>query len=139
MGVAYSTIEAFSPPEAMEAFLSERIIAPLLPSVRVKKVKKAREGRRYEIPRVLWNVYEATLEMADGEETQRLFWTKAYFADQDREHYQTRIQSLLDRHAAWQFQVGAVAEESGVQRDERLLLVGGVAAEMGFEPLRLPR
>ncbi|TMD42768.1 MAG: hypothetical protein E6I88_03610 [Chloroflexi bacterium] len=97
MGVAYSTIEAFSPPEAMEAFLSERIIAPLLPSVRVKKVKKAREGRRYEIPRVLWNVYEATLEMADGEETQRLFWTKAYFADQDREHYQTRIQSLLDR------------------------------------------
>lgn len=97
MGVAYSTIEALSPPEAMTTFLSERVIGPILPEVRVTAVKKAREGRRYEVPRVLWNVYEATLEMPGGEEIQRLFWTKAYFADEDRESYQTRIQRILDR------------------------------------------
>jgi hypothetical protein len=56
MSVSYSTIKAVSEPEAMTTFLAEQVFAPVLPSVQVKKVR-TKQGRRFEAPKVLWNVY----------------------------------------------------------------------------------
>jgi aminoglycoside phosphotransferase (APT) family kinase protein len=94
VSVSYSTIKAASAPDAMAEILATRVIGPVLPSVRVKGVK-TKQGRRFEAPRVLWNVYEARLETAEGTEQAPLFWTKAYFNDRDCEEYRTRINNLL--------------------------------------------
>ena len=94
MSVTYSTIKSLSQPEAMAAFLGEQVLGPVLPSVQVRKVR-TRQGRRFEAPRVLWNVYEAELEMPGGIEARQLFWTKAYFDDKDCEDYRHRINHLL--------------------------------------------
>ena len=75
MSVTYSTIKSLSQPEAMAAFLGEQVLGPVLPSVQVRKVR-TRQGRRFEAPRVLWNVYEAELEMPGGIEARPLFWTR---------------------------------------------------------------
>jgi len=95
MSVSYSTIKAVSEPEAMATFLTEQIFGPVLPSVRVRKVR-TKQGRRFEAPKVLWNVYEAELEMPGGVEARALFWTKAFFADEDCEAYKSRIHRLLE-------------------------------------------
>src|SRR5712692_3370177 len=94
MSVSYSTIKAASEPEAMATFLAEQVFAPVSPSVQVKKVR-TREGRRFEAPKVLWNVYEATLELPGGIEAKKLFWTKAFFDDAECERYQSRINRLV--------------------------------------------
>src|SRR5437588_5897209 len=94
MSVTYSTIKSLSQPEAMAAFLGEQVLGPVLPSVQVRKVR-TRQGRRFEAPRVLWNVYEAELEMPGGIEARPLYWTKAYFDDKDCEDYRHRINRLL--------------------------------------------
>ena len=95
MSVSYSTIKAASEPEAMATFLAEQVFAPVSPSVQVKKVR-TRQGRRFEAPKVLWNVYEAELEMPGGIEARAFFWTKAFFADEDCRAYETRIHRLLE-------------------------------------------
>jgi len=95
MSVSYSTIKAVSEPEAMTTFLSEQVFAPVLPSVQVKKVR-TKQGRRFEAPKVLWNVYEAELEMPGGLEARAFFWTKAFFADEDCRAYEARIHRLLE-------------------------------------------
>ena len=94
MSVTYSTIKSVSEPEAMAALIAERVIGPVLPSVQVRKVR-TRQGRRFEAPRVLWNVYEAELEMPGGLEVRPLFWTKAYFDDKDCADYRNRIDRVL--------------------------------------------
>jgi aminoglycoside phosphotransferase (APT) family kinase protein len=94
MSVSYSTIKSISEPEAMASLLSEQVIGPVLPSVVVRKVR-TKQGRRFEAPRVLWNVYEAELEMPGGIEARPLFWTKAYFDDNDCADYRRRIDRLL--------------------------------------------
>ena len=94
MPVNYSTIKAVSEPEAMATLLMEQVLGPVLPSVQLKKVR-VKPGRRFEAPRVLWNVYEAELEMPGGVEIHPLFWTKALFNDEDCEHYRSRISRLL--------------------------------------------
>jgi len=94
MSVSYSTIKSVSEPEAMAALIAERVIGPVLPSVQVRKVR-TRQGRRFEAPRVLWNVYEAELEMPGGLEVRPLFWTKAYFDDKDCADYRKRIDRVL--------------------------------------------
>jgi aminoglycoside phosphotransferase (APT) family kinase protein len=94
MSVSYSTIKSLSEPEAMAALIAERVIGPVLPSVQVRKVR-TRQGRRFEAPRVLWNVYEAELEMPGGLEVRPLFWTKAYFDDKDCADYRRRIDRVL--------------------------------------------
>jgi len=94
MSVTYSTIKSVSEPEAMAALIAERVIGPVLPSVQVRKVR-TRQGRRFEAPRVLWNVYEAELEMPGGVEVRPLFWTKAYFDDKDCADYRNRIDRVL--------------------------------------------
>src|SRR6202035_5288587 len=94
MTVSYSAIKAVSQPNAMEDLLANQVIGPVLPSVEVRKVR-AKEGRRFEAPRILWNVYEATLGMPGGDETSFLFWTKAYFDDADCQHYRKRNEVLL--------------------------------------------
>jgi aminoglycoside phosphotransferase (APT) family kinase protein len=94
MSVSYSTIKSVSEPEAMAALIAERVIGPVLPSVQVRKVR-TRQGRRFEAPRVLWNVYEAELEMPGGLEARPLFWTKAYFDDKDCADYRNRIDRVL--------------------------------------------
>ena len=93
--VSYSTIKAVSEPEAMALFLAEQVFAATLPSVQVKKVR-TKPGRRFEAPRMLWNVYEAELEMPGGIEARVLFWTKAFFSDEDCEAYKTRTHRLLE-------------------------------------------
>ena len=93
--VSYSTIKAVSEPEAMALFLAEQVFGPTLPSVQVKKVR-TKPGRRFEAPRMLWNVYEAELEMPGGIEARVLFWTKAFFSDEDCEAYKTRTHRLLE-------------------------------------------
>jgi Ser/Thr protein kinase RdoA (MazF antagonist) len=95
MPVSYSTIKAVSEPAAMAALLAERVVGPVLPSVQVTKVR-TKEGRRFEAPRVLWNVYEAELEMPGGIELHPLFWTKAFFNDEDCEEYRSRISWVLE-------------------------------------------
>ncbi len=94
MSVSYSIIKSVSEPEAMAALIAERVIGPVLPSVQVRKVR-TRQGRRFEAPRVLWNVYEAELEMPGGLEVRPLFWTKAYFDDKDCADYRKRIDRVL--------------------------------------------
>ena len=79
----------------MAAMLAEQVIGPVLPSVQIKKVR-TRSGRRFEAPRVLWNVYEAELEMPGGIEARPLFWTKAFFNDADCEEYRERISRTLE-------------------------------------------
>lgn len=98
MTVRYSTIKAVSQPDAMEEFLANQVIGHVLPSVRVKRVR-TKEGRRFEAPRMLWNVYEATLEMPGGVEQRLLFWTKAFFDDDECEKYRVLHQRLLERQA----------------------------------------
>ncbi|MDQ6884898.1 MAG: phosphotransferase [Candidatus Dormibacteraeota bacterium] len=78
----------------MAAMLAEQVLGPVLSSVQVKKVR-TKTGRRFEAPRILWNVYEAELEMPGGVEAKQLFWTKAYFNDEDCEDYRSRIGRLL--------------------------------------------
>lgn len=94
MTVSYSTIKSISEPEAMAALLTEQVLGPVLPSVTVRKVRP-KQGRRFEAPRVLWNVYEAELELPGGVEARPLFWTKAYFDDKDCADYRHRIDRLL--------------------------------------------
>ena len=94
MPVSYSTIKAISEPDAMATLLSDQVIGPVVPSVQVKKVR-AKQGRRFEAPRVLWNVYEAELEMPGGVEARALFWTKAFFEDADCQSYKARVDRLL--------------------------------------------
>jgi len=91
---SYSTIKALSEPDAMAEFVSNELITPVLPSVQVRKVR-TKQGRRFEAPRVLWNVYEATLELPGGVEAKKLFWTKAFFDDQDSAKYRARLDRLL--------------------------------------------
>ena len=98
MTVSYSVIKAASQPDAMEEFLANEVIGPILPSVRVKKVR-TKEGRRFEAPRVLWNVYEASLEMPGVPEVRPLLWTKAFFDDQECERYRARNEGLLNKLA----------------------------------------
>ena len=78
----------------MAALLAEQVLGPALPSIQVRKVR-IKQGRRFEAPRVLWNVYEAELEMPGGLEVRQLFWTKAYFDDADCEDYRNRVSRLL--------------------------------------------
>src|SRR5206468_12802316 len=94
MSVTYSQIKEVTEPGAMAAFLATHVIQPVLPAVQVKKVK-TKEGRRFEAPRVLWNVYEAQLELPGGIESRALFWTKAFFRDDDCEAYRRRIEPSL--------------------------------------------
>jgi len=74
MSVSYSTIKAVSEPEAMASLLTEQVFGPVIPSVQVRKVR-TKQGRRFEAPRVIWNVYEAELELPGGVEARPLFWT----------------------------------------------------------------
>lgn len=94
MSVTYSAIKAISEPEAIAALLAEEVINPVLPSVRVKRVR-AVSGRRFEAPRALWNVYEAELELPGEVEVRSLFWTKALFNDAECEQYRQRISWVL--------------------------------------------
>jgi aminoglycoside phosphotransferase (APT) family kinase protein len=96
MSITYSEIKALSEPEVMTDFLAEQVINPVLPAVQVKNVR-AVSGRRFEAPRVLWNVYEAELELPGGVEAKPLIWTKAFFNDADCEDYRHRISWTL-RH-----------------------------------------
>jgi hypothetical protein len=98
MTVSYATIKAASEPDAMAEFLATQVIGPVMSSVHVKRVR-TKEGRRFEAPRVLWNVYEATLEMPGGGEATPLFWTKAFFDDEDCKKYRARTERLLDKLA----------------------------------------
>lgn len=99
MTVSYATIKAASEPEAMAQFLREQVIGPVLPSVQVLKVK-TREGRRFEAPRILWNVYEAQLMLPGDLETRTLFWTKAFFEDNDCRDYLERNKRFIERKSA---------------------------------------
>src|SRR5436309_6166561 len=94
MSITYSEIKALSEPEVMTDFLAEQVINPVLPDLQVKKVR-AVSGRRFEAPRVLWNVYEAELELPGGVEAKPLIWTKAFFNDADCEDYRHRISWVL--------------------------------------------
>src|SRR6202022_3353356 len=94
MSVSYSTIKSISEPEAMATLLAEQVLGPVLPSIVVRKVR-TKQGRRFEAPRVLWNVYEAELEMPGGVEARPLFWTKAYFDDKDCADYRNQIARVL--------------------------------------------
>lgn len=94
MTVTYSRIKEVSKPQAMAEFLAREVIQPVRPSAQVKSVK-TKEGRRFEAPRVLWNVYEAELELPGGIEQRALFWTKAFFNDEDCEAYRARIERTL--------------------------------------------
>ena len=94
MSVSYSTIKALTEPEAIAAFLGERVIGPSLASAQIRKVR-TKEGRRFEAPRYLWNVYEAEIELPGGIEVRPLFWTKAFFQDADCEDYRARNERLL--------------------------------------------
>lgn len=93
MSVAYSTIKTFSEPSAIQQFLAEQIIGPVLPSVQVLKVRTL-QGRRFEAPRVLWNVYEAELLMPEGTTIRRLVWTKAVFDDDGFRDYMRRVERI---------------------------------------------
>jgi len=94
MSISYSAIKAASEPEAIAELLATRVIGPVMPSVVVKKVRP-KSGRRFEAPRVMWNIYEAELELADGLTANSLIWTKAFFTDEGCREYQQRISRLL--------------------------------------------
>src|SRR5256712_10160100 len=98
MSVTYSTIKSLSQPEAMATFLGEQVLGPVLPSVQVRKVR-TKQGRRFEAPRVLWNVYEAELELPGGIEVRPLLWTKVFFDDGECKQYAARIRPLLQGRA----------------------------------------
>jgi len=91
----YSSIKALSEPDAIADFLAQSVIGPVLPAVAVRKVR-AVAGRRYEAPRVLWNVYEAQLELPGGTEIRPLVWTKAFFNDAECEEYRSRSHWVLN-------------------------------------------
>src|SRR5437867_13453820 len=91
MSVTYSQIKEVTEPAAMAAFLAAHVIQPVLPAVQVKKVK-TKQGRRFEAPRILWNVYEAQLELPGGIESRVLLWTKAFLRDDDCEAYRRLIE-----------------------------------------------
>jgi aminoglycoside phosphotransferase (APT) family kinase protein len=92
--VSYSTIKASSEPEAIGELIQTRFLTSAVPTAQVKKVR-TKEGRRFEAPRVIWNVYEATLEMPDAVETKALFWTKAFFEGDDFGRYHDRLGRTL--------------------------------------------
>jgi aminoglycoside phosphotransferase (APT) family kinase protein len=96
--VTYSTIKTLSERENIAALLAEQVIMPILPSVRVKGVR-TKFGKRYEAPRILWNVYEAQLELPGDVEGALLFWTKAFFDDNECQEYRKRIAPMLDNAA----------------------------------------
>src|SRR5207302_11020905 len=89
------SIKALSEPDAIADFLAQSVIGPVLPAVAVRKVR-AVAGRRYEAPRVLWNVYEAQLELPGGTEIRPLVWTKAFFNDAECEEYRSRSHWVLN-------------------------------------------
>jgi hypothetical protein len=93
MSATYSVIKAASEPDAIAERLATGVIGPVLPSVQVKKVR-TKHGRRFEAPRVLWNVYEAELELPGGTTVNRLFWTKAFFDEESCQQYQARVSRL---------------------------------------------
>jgi len=95
VSVSYSKIKAISEPDAIGELIGARLLAPVLPSVQIKKVR-TREGRRFEAPKILWNVYEAALELPGGLEAKKLFWTKAFFDEGECQHYRERIGRLLE-------------------------------------------
>jgi aminoglycoside phosphotransferase (APT) family kinase protein len=99
MVVSYSTIKAISEPAAMAELLANAVIGPVMPSVKLLGVRR-RPGRRFEAPRVLWNVYEAELELPGNVRATSLFWTKAFFNDDECQDYHKRIQGLLVRLGA---------------------------------------
>src|SRR5256886_6931427 len=96
MSATYSEIKALSEPEVMTDFLARGVGSAASPAVGGKGVR-AVSGRRFEAPRVLWNVYEAELELPGGVEIKPLIWTKAFFNDADCEDYRHRISWVL-RH-----------------------------------------
>lgn len=94
MSVTYSTIKALTEPSAMAELLGSRVIEPGLPDWHLMRVR-TRPGRRFEAPRVLWNVYEAEIEQGDGSIIRPLFWTKVFFDDEACRQYHKRIDWLL--------------------------------------------
>jgi aminoglycoside phosphotransferase (APT) family kinase protein len=96
MPVSYAAVKTASEPAAMAELLQERVLQPVLPSAKVRRVR-ARRGRRFEAPRALWNVYEVELELPGGVQATRLFWTKALFDDRECEAYRARIAGLLGK------------------------------------------
>jgi aminoglycoside phosphotransferase (APT) family kinase protein len=94
MSLTYSQIKAFSEPAAMAAFLEAEVIGPALPGARLHRLRIA-PGRRFEAPRILWNVYQAELELPGGEQVRPLLWTKAFFDDAECQEYAIRIRPLL--------------------------------------------
>src|SRR5207253_678036 len=96
--ITYSTIKTLSERENIAALLAEHVITPVLPSVRVKGVR-TKFGKRYEAPRILWNVYEAQLELPGNVEGALLFWTKAFFDDGECQEYRKRIAPMLESAA----------------------------------------
>ncbi|HYM50833.1 MAG TPA: hypothetical protein VET65_09730 [Candidatus Limnocylindrales bacterium] len=94
MSVTYSTIKDMSEPSAMASFFASQVINPVLPSITVQKVRTT-QGRRFEAPRILWNAYEATLELPGAVELKKMFWTKAFFNDEECERYRARIERTL--------------------------------------------
>src|SRR5437879_2222324 len=93
--VSYFTIKAVSEPEAMALFLAEQVFGPTFPSLQVRTVR-TKPGRRFEEPRMLVTVYEAELEMPGGIEARVLFWTHAFFSDEECEAYKTTTHRLLE-------------------------------------------
>ena len=77
----------------MAQLVANELIAQL-PSIQLKKVR-TREGRRFEAPKLLWNVYEATLELPGGIQAKKLFWTKAFFDDDEFQRYRSRVDRLI--------------------------------------------
>lgn len=94
MTVSYSAVKAASEPDAMAQLVVNELMVPMLPSIQVKKVR-TREGRRFEAPKLLWNVYEATLELPGGIEAKKLFWTKSFFDDAEFQRYRSRVDRLI--------------------------------------------
>jgi aminoglycoside phosphotransferase (APT) family kinase protein len=94
MTISYSAVKSIAAPETMAALLADQVFRPVLPSVTVRRVR-TRPGRRLEAPRVLWNVYEAELEMPGGIEVRPLFWTKVYFDDEEALAYRNRVERWL--------------------------------------------
>ena len=94
--VSYSAVKAVSEPDAIGQLVADEVVTPVMPLVQVKKVR-TREGRRFEAPKILWNVYEATLELPGGVEAKKLFWTKTFFDDAEFEHYRSRVDRLIEK------------------------------------------
>jgi Ser/Thr protein kinase RdoA (MazF antagonist) len=97
MSITYSQIKDISAPEAMAEFLATRVVNPIHPAIEVRKVR-TKPGRRFEAPRILWNVYEAELVLPGSTEARVLFWTKAFFNEEDCLAYRARIEPFLNAH-----------------------------------------